>query len=99
MCYFITTSDFIQYGFSKESLKLLHSYLSNGWHRTKINKQFSLWQELIQGVPQGSALGRLLFIIDLNDFFYIAKSTNVCNLQTIQPFMHVIKMFILLLTD
>ena len=39
------------YGFSKESLKLLHSYLSNRWHRTKINKQFSSWQELIQGVP------------------------------------------------
>ena len=38
------------YGFSKESLKLLHSYLSNRWHRTKINKQFSLWQELIQGL-------------------------------------------------
>ena len=23
-----------EYGFSKESLKLLHSYLSNRWHRT-----------------------------------------------------------------
>ena len=29
------------HGFSKESLKLLHSHLSNRWHRTKINKQFS----------------------------------------------------------
>ena len=25
------------YGFSKKSLKLLHNYLSNRWHRTKIN--------------------------------------------------------------
>ena len=25
------------YGFNKESLKLLHNYLSNRWHRTKIN--------------------------------------------------------------
>ena len=25
------------YGFSKKSLKLLDSYLSNRWHRTKIN--------------------------------------------------------------
>ena len=49
------------YGFSKESLKLLHSYLSNSWHRTKINKQFSSWQELIQGVPQGSVLGSSSF--------------------------------------
>ena len=29
------------YGFNKESLKLLYNYLSNRWHRTKINKQFS----------------------------------------------------------
>ena len=49
------------YGFSKEPLKLLHS-LSNRWHRTKINKHFSSWQELIQGVLQGSILGPLFLI-------------------------------------
>ena len=46
---------------------------------TKINKQFSSWQELIQGAQQGSVLGSLLFNIYLNDLFYIAESTNVCN--------------------
>ena len=65
--------------YAYESLKLLHSYLSNTWHRTKANKQFSLWQELLQGVLQGSVLGRLLFDIYLNDLFYLAESTNVCN--------------------
>ena len=67
------------YGFNKEPRKLLHNYLSNRWHRAKINKQFSSWQELIQGVPQGSVLGSLLFNIYLNELFYLAESTNVCN--------------------
>ena len=64
---------------SKESLKRLHNYLSNRWHRTKVNKQFSSWQELIQGLLQGSVLGSLLYNIYLNDLFYVAESTNVCN--------------------
>ena len=79
------------YGFNNESQKLLHNYLRNRWHRKKINKQFSLWQELIQGVLQGSVLGFLFFNIYLNDLFYLGESTNVYNLQAIRQFMHVIK--------
>ena len=75
----LITAKLYAYGFSKETRKLLHSYLSNRWHRTKISKQFSSWQELIQEEPQGSALGLLLFNIYLNDLFCIAESTKVCN--------------------
>ena len=47
------------YGFEKSTLKLLLNYLSNRWQRTKINKNFSSWVELMQGVPQGSEASNL----------------------------------------
>ena len=39
------------YGFQHDALKLLHSYLSKRWHRTKVNTSLSSWEELIKGVP------------------------------------------------
>ena len=64
------------YGFSIAALRLIHSYLTNRWLRTKINMSYSSWEDIIFGVPQGSILGTLLFNIFLCDLFFIMKETD-----------------------
>ena len=68
------------YGFQHDALKLLHSYLSKRWHRTKVDMSFNSWEKLIKGVPQGSALGPILFNLYLNDLLYLSEFTEACNL-------------------
>ena len=51
------------YGFDIKPLKLLHSYLTKSWQRTKVNSSFSTWSELLQGVLQGSVLGPFQYLL------------------------------------
>ena len=64
------------YGFSLLALRLVQSYLSNRKQRTKINSEFSPWEEILFGVPQGSILGPLLFNIFLYDLFFIMNDVE-----------------------
>ena len=64
---------------SKQSLILVYSFLKGRKQRVKIGKIVSNCLELIQGVPQGSILGPILFNICINDFFSFIIKTILCN--------------------
>ena len=55
------------FGISGNLLKLFHSYLNNRQQGVVLNGQYSKWAPILAGVPQGSILEPLLFLILIND--------------------------------
>ena len=67
------------YGFDNNSLKLIYSYLKGRNQRVKINAEYSSWKEILNGVPQGSVIGPLLFNIFRNELFFFVGKSKMCN--------------------
>ena len=61
-------------GISGLHLKLIKSYLSNRRQRVVLNNGLSTWKIIPSGVPQGSVLGTLLFLVYINDLCEDIKS-------------------------
>ena len=66
-----------QCGVSGQLLSLIRSFLKDRKQRTVLNGQCPNWGDALAGVPQGSILGPLFFLVYINDLAVDLK----CNVK------------------